>query len=196
VWDSGCRSEWEECRVKASFLTRPSPRYRLLESLLWRGSYWYLEDHLRRMRRSAAALGLPLDARELRRTARRLESTFGDHAARKVRILLDVDGALSSEAALIEEAVPPGQVVLLSSQRISPAQTLLYHKTTHRPWYASAGEAVRAGRCFDVIHAQQRVRPHSRPAVHPARALRPAAGSAARETARLRPLPGEGAARV
>ena len=47
-------------------------------------------------------------------------------------------------------------VAVLSRQHTDSSEPLLYHKTTHRPWYRQATKQIRAGRCYDVIYTNER----------------------------------------
>ena len=55
VHDSDPEQEWEECLLKAHFLTKPVSEFVLIETLLLEpeSGYWLLEEHLGRLQRSA-----------------------------------------------------------------------------------------------------------------------------------------------
>jgi para-aminobenzoate synthetase / 4-amino-4-deoxychorismate lyase len=53
VFDSDPQEEYEECRLKAQFLTVPQERFQIIESLFWDGEYRRLELYLTRMLSSA-----------------------------------------------------------------------------------------------------------------------------------------------
>src|SRR5271168_42706 len=53
VYDSGAVAEYEECQLKATFLTRASPDFQLIETMLWDGGYFLLPLHLERLAASA-----------------------------------------------------------------------------------------------------------------------------------------------
>ena len=46
--------------------------------------------------------------------------------------------------------------LLFSPRPVDEREPLLYHKTTHRPWYDRAMKAVRADRCYDVAFVNTR----------------------------------------
>src|SRR6202035_3204471 len=54
VWDSDAKEEFDECRLKGSFLNRSSEAFDIIETLLWDGlGYTYLEGHVARLLASA-----------------------------------------------------------------------------------------------------------------------------------------------
>ena len=63
TWDSQAGAEYDETVAKARVLTERRPPFRLLETLahLPTGGYRRLDEHRRRLRASAAYLGIPLD---------------------------------------------------------------------------------------------------------------------------------------
>ena len=104
---------------------------------------------------------------ELRAPSLRLLSAarVGNHQAssttapRKVRLLLDADGALriASEplSAAFPADAPPGRV-RIAPQRTNPQDRMLFHKTTHRPVYAQAFESATLAGFDDVLFLNQR----------------------------------------
>ncbi len=154
VIDSEPAAEFRECLLKAEFLTSAAgvarEDFELLESLLWRGEYSFLEQHLDRLLESAEYFGFACD-REAARAAL-LDYAAGVQAVgpRKVRLLLAADGALRVESeAVATETLEPSARPLRA--RMARTQThsddrMLYHKTTHRPLYAEElAEAQREG---------------------------------------------------
>jgi para-aminobenzoate synthetase / 4-amino-4-deoxychorismate lyase len=158
IWDSRADEEWRECETKTAMLTRREPGFEVFESMLWRaGRYRYLDDHTRRLVRSARNFAFPVSTRQFLEFARRAARTFDDGRPRKVRVFLNSAGAMRWDAEAIasagETAAP---TALLSATPIDSSEPLLYHKTTHRPWYQPAVKRIRAHACFDVIFTNRR----------------------------------------
>jgi para-aminobenzoate synthetase / 4-amino-4-deoxychorismate lyase len=145
TWDAQADAEFEECRQKASVLSWRPPAFQLLESLLFEGEYFLLEEHLQRLTDSAHYFGYSLNEEEARNTlAMHGESLQGKH---KVWLLADKQGALHVESA----PAPETTTIRLGLSKI-PAHRddiFLYHKTTHRDFYAQA-KATRPD-CDDVL---------------------------------------------
>jgi para-aminobenzoate synthetase/4-amino-4-deoxychorismate lyase len=152
VIDSDPAAEYRECQLKAQFLTQPDHRlpteFSLVETLLWDGSYPFIELHLGRLADSAAYFGFPCERWEVRAALLAEESSFPDRRPRKVRLLLSPDGVLQISSEILPErtADPKPLRVALSPHRVDPLDPMLFHKTTHRPLYIEAfAEATAAG---------------------------------------------------
>ena len=164
VIDSRAEDEFDECLLKARFLTTLDPGFTLFETMLAsreRGIR-HLERHLQRLQTSAHALGFAFD-----RSA--IVDALATHCASLVpgqdyRLRLDLhhDGSTRLVAAKLE-ALPPGPVrVLLQGQgrgaalRQSPGSVpqlaaFIGHKTTLRQSYDDAiAHASRHG-AFDML---------------------------------------------
>lgn len=150
VIDSDPLEEYKECHSKARILVRTCTReFALLETLRWdTEGFWYLEEHLERLRNSADYFGYHYDEelvrRELFATARRLSHD----APWRVRLVLDKSGnaRISSEKL---SPLPTPMKVRLAARPIDPNEPLLYHKTTARTLYDEARQECED--CDDVI---------------------------------------------
>jgi para-aminobenzoate synthetase / 4-amino-4-deoxychorismate lyase len=141
VWDSDALDEFKECEIKALVLNAPLLVFSLLETCLWRpqDSIFLWDYHLRRLHDSAQYFAYPLNVGQLNQKLARLDSSLPpvDH---RIRILVDRQGSISTEAAPFHPA-DPGQIYRL---RIAPSPVnstnpFLYHKTTNRKVYEDAG---------------------------------------------------------
>jgi len=164
VADSDPEAEYDECRLKARFVSVRRPLFQLVETLRWeedRGFY-LLERHLARMADSAHYFDFPFDREaclEALRTAverTRNEAAGAGASALMVRLLLNQRGRFEAEAVALphsETAEPVG--VTLKEREVGPREVFLYHKTTHRPWYRKALEEAAAEGFFDVVFVDQ-----------------------------------------
>ena len=127
-------------------LRSPGPGFSLIESLLYDGAYFLLEEHLERLLASAAYFGFPACEQTLREALEaHLPAITASRA--KVRLLLDRHGKVTIESA---PAPPPRRVrVGLARQSVSSGNVFLYHKTTHRTVYTEA--LASRPDCDDVI---------------------------------------------
>jgi para-aminobenzoate synthetase / 4-amino-4-deoxychorismate lyase len=156
VIDSDPAAEYRECLLKAEFLTRSAARqpeqFSLVETMLWDGGYPFLDLHLDRLTDSADYFGFDCSQTAVRTALVQHASEFADSSPRRVRLLLDQEGNIEiSDQLLPQSSEPkPHARVRIATERTDPADTMLYHKTTHRPLYAPAFErASREG--FDDV---------------------------------------------
>ncbi len=136
VHDSEPAAEWDECHLKARFLSRTPEPFDLLETLLWEPDtgYFLLERHLARLTASAAYFGYPCDTDAVRRALD--DAADGKTQPQKVRLLMNEDGHARTKA--FDFAKPGSDAVLrfaISSNRMDPDNPFLYHKTTNRAFY-------------------------------------------------------------
>jgi len=138
VWDSTEKSELEECYIKAAVLTRHSPKFDLLESLLWtpESGFPLLEKHLNRLESSASYFSLKFDKASVRDKIRKLASTL-EKNPHKIRLLLQAGGDIHLEAHLLDDLPQPYRVCRAKNP-IDTSDVLIYHKTTRREIYSQA----------------------------------------------------------
>jgi para-aminobenzoate synthetase/4-amino-4-deoxychorismate lyase len=147
--------------VRDSDVTDSQKNFGLLESILWNGSYLWLEEHLERLASSAVSLGFSCDKTTAIRILSHLEEELRGFAALnrahrpgqqpgmpyrgeshqmcsrfKVRLALSFQGTFSVSYEPI--AVKRSAVKLrlcLAGHRTDSANQLLFHKTTARELY-------------------------------------------------------------
>ena len=111
--------------------------FQLLETLLYvpDAGYTLLDEHVRRMERSARFFGFPITA-EMARHKLAQEIPAFEKGMQRVRLLGNKDGGLHIEAFPIELSSSPVSLRLtLSPHHVSSADIFLRHKTTHRDLY-------------------------------------------------------------
>ena len=170
VADSSPEDEWQECLLKAKFLTSPLPEFELLETMLHDGlkGYLYLEDHLLRLRRSASYFNFPFEKEQLHQRLDSLAASFARGGCHRVRLTLSGSGRMELSAAPCNPAgylyLPDrlnddlSQPVSIGFAEKSTDSTgpWLFHKTTMRTWYDRAYQIAQAAGLFDVIFCNER----------------------------------------
>ena len=107
VWDSEARDEYAEALAKAAFMHNASHGFELLETLrLENGEYAWLDRHLERLSRSAAALGFAVDQANILQS---LQAHANAHAnetsqARRARLLVTRSGAITITSEALVDA--------------------------------------------------------------------------------------------
>lgn len=167
VSDSDPEHEWQECQLKARFLSRPTPVFELIETIVWLPGegYWLLDLHLERLLTSAASLGCYADQETIRAELMRLAAPFA--TSRRVRLTLAKDGTLALAhapcappqrnftAALAATGADLPQVVF-SRQHTDSRNPWLYHKTTLRSLYDEERSRATAAGFYEVLFLNER----------------------------------------
>ena len=152
VKDSRADDEFDECRLKARFLTGLDPGFELFETVLCtaEGVLPHLDRHLSRLARSAAALGFACDVAALRRL---LEQAAEVRSAspRRLRLALGHDGCPTLTQASLAP-LPAGAVRLrIAAERLPDANPLAAHKTSDRALYDAGVRAAEGEGAFDSL---------------------------------------------
>ncbi len=143
VADSDPMSERRECEVKAGFLRRlapglAAPQCDLIETMRFEPDTGIalLEDHLARMKASAAMLGFTFDRHALRNQIQAL--CFELDAPAKVRLLVSRSGASALETAPLPAPLAEPVKVAALPHPLDPSDWRLAHKTSDRGFYEDA----------------------------------------------------------
>ncbi len=154
VADSKADSEFEECLLKAQFLTRPDAPFALIETVRYECGMGFhlIERHLARLQSSAAYFGYPF-SREAVLQALDEESASVEAPVAMLRLLLGEDGAITVTSTAIE--LPTKDTVwrfVISDQRLDEKDPFFYHKTTRRQFYDREMERQKAlTGCDEVV---------------------------------------------
>jgi para-aminobenzoate synthetase/4-amino-4-deoxychorismate lyase len=159
VSDSKVGAEFDECLLKAQFLTKPEAPFQLIETLRWeRGKGFYLlERHLARLQASALHFAYPF-SRETVLSALEAEVVSLPGDVYLVRLLLAEDGVLTVTSTAIE--LPTKDTVwkfAVSENPVDEKDPLYFHKTTQRQFYDKELERLKAlTACDEVIFLNRR----------------------------------------
>ncbi len=159
VADSKEDSEYEECLLKANFLTQVDAPFDLIETLRYEKArgFHLLERHLARLQSSAQHFGYPY-SREAVIAALDAEAASTTAPVSMVRLLLAEDGAITVTS--IEITLPTKDTVwrfVISDQRIDEKDPLFYHKTTRRQFYDDEMKRLKAlTGCDEVVFLNMR----------------------------------------
>lgn len=162
VIDSDAAAEFRECLLKAEFLIRSAARqpeqFSLFETMLWSGAYPFLDLHLDRLADSADYFDFFCDRAAVRAALVQHAERFADSSPRRVRLLLDREGEVEISDQLLPERSEPKAIVRarIATERTDSTDAMLYHKTTHRPLYASAFEQASREGFDDVLFLNRR----------------------------------------
>ena len=159
VWDSKSDEEFAECRLKARILDpEPERNFGIFESILFNGSYVWLEEHLSRLQQSAFGLGFSFDRGMCREELERLaEKELVGKGRYKVRLELLNDGSvdIAFDEIALRHAHDPARVCR-SSAVIRSDNPLRGHKTTERMLYDELLRKAVSGGFDEVVFCNER----------------------------------------
>ncbi|WP_322106804.1 aminodeoxychorismate synthase component I [Paraburkholderia sp. J41] len=171
VLDSVAADEYEECRLKARFLTGADPGIECFETMYATRAQGvrHLDRHLARLAASAAWLGFPCDVAAIRARLAQTCAAFADadaDAPHRVRLALGKRGAVAITAAALAPLVPLVPLtgdevgVLIAADHgfasVASGDALLLRKTTRRAEFDRAWRAAEAQGGFDMLFFNER----------------------------------------
>jgi para-aminobenzoate synthetase/4-amino-4-deoxychorismate lyase len=140
VWNSEPSSEFKECLIKASAITRCRPEFELFETMLWtpQDGISLLQLHLKRLHQSASYYGWKHDSElielTLYKTTNQLKKKNLPH---RVRLTLNSHGQVNCQVSELTPLPSPYKIAL-AKHPISSSDHRLYHKTSDRSPYDQA----------------------------------------------------------
>lgn len=138
TYDSTADDEYDECLLKAAFLTHHREEFEIFESLLLEeGKFFLLERHIQRLRSSAEYFAYPFDEQEALSALNTL-STNHQIGRFKVRLFLKGNGAIRTDIVEIPDEVQKIRRVKFATNPVNSKDTFLFHKTANRKLYQQA----------------------------------------------------------
>ncbi|MBU0910319.1 MAG: aminodeoxychorismate synthase component I [Proteobacteria bacterium] len=166
VYDSEGENEWQECRLKADFLTKPHEDFQLIETILWQpeNGYWLLDEHLARLKDSSDYFQFACDLEKITATLDQLAQTLAaGNIHQRVRLLLAKNGTVTLSATACEKsqklsADNSGKLpqVRFAAAGTDSQDTFLYHKTTRRNLYNQEREKGVDDGYYEVLFVNER----------------------------------------
>ncbi len=157
VLDSVAADEFEECQLKAQFLTGADPGFQLFETTFAtkEAGIRHWDRHLSRLETSAQWCGFGLDQTLLQKRIEETCAGFEAKAGYRLRIALGKSGEIAVTSAPLAPLAALTVDVLLASEYGFAARSaddpLLRHKTTSREEYDRAWREAEALGAFDML---------------------------------------------
>jgi para-aminobenzoate synthetase/4-amino-4-deoxychorismate lyase len=151
TYDSDPETEYAECLLKARFLTRPAPRFELIETMAWAGNFVLLDLHLRRLRDSADYFDFRFEENCIREQLYQSAENFQPGIRYRVRLLLARSGAISVSSTPLRRLAKGPALLLIASTRVDSSNVFLRHKTTWRPMQNHAFAQAQSAGCDDAL---------------------------------------------
>jgi para-aminobenzoate synthetase/4-amino-4-deoxychorismate lyase len=157
VLDSVAQQEFEECQLKARFLTQMNPGFALLETMRHVPGQGVLRwpAHLSRLRSSAEALGFAFDVSTIEAALHVVLPQLPRDQPARLRLTLSFEG----ECIITHAPLMPltgvfdaqGRVIVHLSRTALPNFSLAKYKTTHRAHYDAAVRDAQNQGAFDCL---------------------------------------------
>jgi para-aminobenzoate synthetase / 4-amino-4-deoxychorismate lyase len=138
TWDSSASGEYDETVAKAKVLTARRPPFELLESMRRDPGdpIRRLEQHVERLRSSAAYFGFTFDEAAVR--AAMDEAGIDADRSVKIRLRLSRVGTIEVSSAALDRGAPEPVRLAVDDVPVDPSDVFLFHKTTMRRRYEDA----------------------------------------------------------
>ncbi len=157
VAESDPQQEFEECLLKARFLTQRYREFRLLETVLWDSKYILLKEHLSRIKETARYFDFTFNRQRISAALKTAADGFKPGLRYKVRLFLNKEGRLFIEHSRIDRRKPGKEsYVAISRHPIDPGNGFYYHKTTNRSLYDSEYKRYSSLGYADVLFLNNR----------------------------------------
>jgi len=157
VYDSDPANEFEECRLKANFITVNKKDFQLIETMLWqpRKGYFLLRSHLDRLLSSAEYFNFRCNKEYIIKNLKGLETRLDKNNYYRIRLLLDRYGKIKLSHNKITERLGPKKV-RFSDKKVCSKDVSLFHKTTNRNLYDKEYKRWNKKGYFDVIFLNEK----------------------------------------
>ncbi len=157
VYDSDPQSEYDECLLKADFLTSEHTDFQLIETMLWQDGEFYLLDlHLRRLGESAEYFQFGYNRDQVIQTLTVEGEKFREQGKYRVRLLLHRNGDITVASSELNDTDSVPKRVTFSTVKTDQGNRFLYHKTTNRELYNREFQKARDEGYYDFLFLNRR----------------------------------------
>ncbi len=163
TYSSNIKEEWQECNLKAEFLTALPSETGLFETILIKNLVaQHLTLHLQRLERSAKALGIVFSIENAQRIVQEACVNCAVEIQYRLRLNLASDGTLSDQITKLDPILDKVKIFWASDLFDQPAlacmhsgNILLQHKVSHREIYDQAWQLAVARGGFDALFTNE-----------------------------------------
>jgi len=156
VFDSVADSEYQECLLKARFLTGLPAQFSLFETMYATKEQGcrYVDRHLKRLQKSAHYFGVPLNLPEIEKQIKMTCAGFAGHTSYRLKLTVDGAGQIQIYHAALVPITGPVDVILATTLQHSRS-IWLQHKTTQRAEYDQAWKTAESQGAFDMLFCNE-----------------------------------------
>lgn len=155
VFDSVAASEYQECLLKARFLTELPAQFSLFETMYaTKDGCRNWDRHVKRLKKSAHYFGVPLNLAEIEKQLNVTCAGLAEHTSYRLKLSVDGTGQIQIQYAVLVPIKTPVNVMLTSTPQHSQS-IWLQHKTTQRALYDHAWKAAESQGAFDMLFCNE-----------------------------------------
>jgi len=156
VWDSDPEEEYQECLLKAQFLTNEHKPVELIESMRYENGLHRLDMHLDRLEDSARYFDIPVNREQIIKILNGTKSKLDETGVYKIRLILDEERNIDITYERITPEIEQPVRLKLCSTPTDSNDRFLYHKTNRRELYQSEYRKAQEEGYFDVLFHNER----------------------------------------
>ena len=158
IYESNAKSEFEECLLKANFITCLNEGFYLIETLKFDAGkkiFNNLEQHLDRLSQSASYFGFKVNKIAIEEHLSKIRKSFkiGKY---KIRLTFYQNGDVKMAHELISENDITPKIITIGDQRIDSGSIFQYHKTSHRKIYTQEYEVASRAGFYEAVILNER----------------------------------------
>ena len=153
IYESDAEDEYQECLLKADFLTNLNQDFYLIESFRLdadKNEFINLEQHLQRLTKSADSFGFKVNREMIEEELNKIKKSLslGVH---KIRLTTFQNGEVKITHSAIEKDDGTPKKITISDTRIDSTSIFQHHKTSRRELYNQAYNKAAKEGFYDVL---------------------------------------------
>ncbi|WP_026054735.1 aminodeoxychorismate synthase component I [Leptospira weilii] len=154
TWDSDPEKEWLEILEKAKFFTEAPQGFSLFETILYKnGIFYFLKEHLERIKKSAKIFQFPFSKKEWDASLKQVASISPGPNSYRIKISLNSLGKFHFESHKLSKFQKEG-ILQISGIEIDSSSEFRKHKTNLREIYDR--ECSRDSGYIDVLYLNEK----------------------------------------
>jgi para-aminobenzoate synthetase/4-amino-4-deoxychorismate lyase len=153
IYESDAEDEYQECLLKADFLTSLNQDFYLIESFRFDADndvFINLEQHLKRLSKSADSFGFKINQEEIEKQLGKVKKSLAS-GIHKIRLTAFQKGEIKITHSPVTNDPEKIKTVALSDEVINSKSIFQHHKTSRREHYNQAYDKAEKEGHYDVL---------------------------------------------
>ena len=153
IYESDAEAEYEECLLKANFLTNLNRNFYLIESFRLdadKGIFINIDQHLKRLSHSAQSFGFKLEIESIKEELNNTKNKL-KNGLYKIRLVAYQDGEITISHSPVADDPNQTKTITISKDKINSQSIFQHHKTSHREHYNQAYDKAEKDGFYDIL---------------------------------------------